>query len=108
MYSNHVINFFFYCALGPSFRKEVKRLFPRFLCLNNKVDPLKISRYNTVLLAPSSTYYPKKVQKDNKILVSYFKTTRIERENSQERTSVFYSANVKLSNMEKAVDAEPV
>jgi hypothetical protein len=45
MYSNHVINFFFYCSLGPNFRKEVRKLLPRFLFRNNRVEPMKAGRF---------------------------------------------------------------
>ena len=36
---NHIINFFFYCALGPKFRQEVKKLFPNKLLPMNKIHP---------------------------------------------------------------------
>jgi hypothetical protein len=52
MYLNHVVNFFFYCSLGPNFRKEVRRLLPRFI--SNRVSPQRLGRYKTVLLASSS------------------------------------------------------
>ena len=53
MYFNHVVNFFFYCAFGPKFRNEVKKLFPPFICKNNRVKPFKLSRYSTVILPTS-------------------------------------------------------
>ena len=58
MYLNHVINFFFYCSLGPNFRREVKRLFPIFF--RNKIDPIKASRYNTAQFGASGSVNPKK------------------------------------------------
>jgi hypothetical protein len=50
MYSNHVINFFFYCLLGPKFRSEVKKLIPFCFRKKNKVHPLKLN--------PNATYVP--------------------------------------------------
>ena len=50
MYLNHVINFFFYCSLGPTFRKEVRKLVPKFwLMRTGKVNPMtfKNSRCGT-------------------------------------------------------------
>lgn len=39
MYFNHVSNFFFYCFLGPNFRKEVRKLVPSYLYRSNRVWP---------------------------------------------------------------------
>jgi len=44
MYLNHIINFFFYCALGPKFRHEVKKLFPFSLFPVNKIHPIMCTR----------------------------------------------------------------
>lgn len=49
MYANHVINFFFYCALGPKFRNEVKNLLPCRWLRRNKIVPY----------TPSSNRVPK-------------------------------------------------
>ncbi len=60
MYMNHIINFFFYCLLGPKFRREVKQI---VLCLPYP-DPAKllyplnnISKRNTSV-HPSSVCGP--------------------------------------------------
>ncbi|CAF0795434.1 unnamed protein product [Brachionus calyciflorus] len=101
MYSNHVINFFFYCSLGPSFRKEVKKLFPFLFFVNNKIDPVKVSRYNTAQFGASTSANPKRFiskgdistynksivlnpnpPKQSRLIVSFYKTTKIEEENS--------------------------
>lgn len=58
MYSNHVINFFFYCSLGPNFRREVKKLFPYLF--RNKINPIKTSRLNTAQFGASGSVNPKK------------------------------------------------
>ncbi|RNA19568.1 FMRFamide receptor-like [Brachionus plicatilis] len=58
MYSNHVINFFFYFSLGPNFRREVKKLFP-FL-FSNKIDPIRASRLNTAQFGASGSANLKK------------------------------------------------
>ena len=57
MHLNHVINFFFYCLIGPKFRSEVKKLLPKFFFKNNNINPIKVSksRNNTVFF-PSTTY----------------------------------------------------
>ena len=57
MHLNHVINFFFYCLIGPKFRSEVKKLLPKFFFKNNNINPIKVSksRNNTVYF-PSTTY----------------------------------------------------
>ena len=54
MYSNHVINFFFYCSFGPNFRNEVKRLFGRGNRIKAARD-FKLTRLNAVLIAAAST-----------------------------------------------------
>jgi hypothetical protein len=56
MYMNHVINFFFYCALGPKFRNEVKKLFPLSLFPINKVQPYVFRKSKTI----SGGYFNKK------------------------------------------------
>jgi hypothetical protein len=52
MYSNHVVNFFFYFFIGPNFRKEIAKLFRRcfFCCIRKKSTKKssKFSRYNTI------------------------------------------------------------
>lgn len=49
MYSNHVINFFLYCSLGPNFRNEVKRLFGRGNRIMGTRD-FKLTRLNAAAL----------------------------------------------------------
>lgn len=53
MYLNHVINFFFYCLLGPKFRNEVKKLIPFFKEKKSPVHPVKFSRRATLVNASS-------------------------------------------------------
>lgn len=54
MYLNHIINFFFYCLLGPGFRKEVIRLIPcRKKSEKNSVHPVKFSKQAT-FIGPNS------------------------------------------------------
>ena len=71
MYLNHVINFFFYCSLGPNFRKEVKKILPKFLFKNNRISPLKISRCNTAHLASSAKINNKYTLANRRELISY-------------------------------------
>lgn len=70
MYLNHVINFFFYCSLGPNFRNEVKKLFPCIFRHNKKINPLKFSHFNTVVLA-TSTIHKRSLRNRNDFLSSY-------------------------------------
>ena len=53
MYLNHVINFFFYCLLGPKFRNQVRRLIPFWHMEKNSVLPMSVCRRPTVYM-PSS------------------------------------------------------
>jgi hypothetical protein len=47
MYANHVINFFFYCYIGPNFRNEARKLFPSVLCPRRKENRPGLLRANT-------------------------------------------------------------
>jgi len=59
MYMNHVINFFFYCLLGPKFRNEVKKMRPFKWVFKEKekdsVYPLKISKRITYFQASTGS-----------------------------------------------------
>jgi hypothetical protein len=107
MYLNHVINFFFYCAFGPKFRKEVKKLFPCLFPQANKIDPLQVSKYNSVFMASSlaatnkrsSVQKSKQTTSHNMVLaknqLDAIEETTINRKN----LTVFYdnSSNVQVS-----------
>lgn len=57
MHLNHVINFFFYCLIGPKFRNEVKQLLPKCCCFKeNTVQPLKASKSRNLITYPSTTF----------------------------------------------------
>ncbi len=61
MYLNHVINFFFYCLLGPKFRNEVLRLLPFFKFQASVVYPLnQMSKRPTIYAASSVSMLTKK------------------------------------------------
>lgn len=62
MYLNHIINFFFYCLLGPGFRKEVKSLIPfRKKSEKSSVHPVKFSKRATFIQpSPQSTLHTEK------------------------------------------------
>lgn len=55
MYSNHVINFFFYCSIGPNFRKEVKRLMFRGSRVSATGIDYKLTRVNTALIIAAAS-----------------------------------------------------
>jgi hypothetical protein len=107
MYLNHVINFFFYCAFGPNFRKEVKKLFPCIFPTANKIDPLQASKYNSVFVASSMAATNKRssVQKCKQTTSHNIILPKTQLEAIQETTinrknlTVFYdkSSNVQVS-----------
>jgi hypothetical protein len=49
MHFNHMINFFFYCFMGPKFRNEIKKLLLLFMPAKRSIRPTKLSKshYNT-------------------------------------------------------------
>ena len=59
MYLNHVINFFFYCLLGPKFRREVRNLFPFLRIDATKIYPLKMRKSDLPVNGSSVALNPK-------------------------------------------------
>ena len=56
MHLNHVINFFFYCLIGPKFRNEVKQLFPKFCLKEVGIRQKIVSKSRNIITYPSTTF----------------------------------------------------
>jgi hypothetical protein len=95
MYLNHVINFFFYCLLGPKFRNEVKRLIPFLNSNANKVHP-GISKRQTLYLPSSGC-----IKKETNLVVSH-KNDFI----SNETNSAKVIRIKRLSQLKEAIETE--
>jgi hypothetical protein len=66
MHLNHVINFFFYCLIGPKFRSEVKKLLPKWCVKESSIRPLRQSSKSRNIITYPSTTYKKTPTQSNK------------------------------------------
>ena len=108
MHLNHVINFFFYCLIGPKFRNEVRQLFPKFCFKEAAIRPVLTSKSRNIITYPSTTF------KKTPTSLTNNKNNKTSNEEFLIKTSdflqFFYSLSSKCENHEKSskVNDEPI
>lgn len=109
MQLNHVINFFFYCLIGPKFRSEVKKLWLNVCCCcikdNAAIQRIHQSKSRNMITYPSTTLKKSPTQSNKQIkCVDVEKTNQKKHLENKSRTEYFfkklYLTNIKVEQKE--------
>ena len=109
MQLNHVINFFFYCLIGPKFRSEVKKLWLNVCCCcikeNAAIQRMHQSKSRNMITYPSTTFKKSPTQSNKQVTcVDVEKTYQKKHLETKSRTEYFfkklYLTNIKVEQNE--------